>query len=202
MVGLLLLFAAIPDTIPVRAVPALPRAGQAAVLGEAAVSFGGGRARLWLVRAGDTVGLYVAVRDPEPSLADELVISLDPEGDAAAAPAHDDFQWQLRRVLDSSVVYRGRGGRWAPPRDDPDWRLGPEHSGGGWEVEAAETGDGWCVLLRLDPAWLAGAAFRRPRLAVRLYVGEPGGWYAWPPQGEGAHPTEVERAPSRWIPIG
>lgn len=191
-----------PDTLPVRPVPRLPLPGEVERLGPPAVRFGGDRVRLWLLRTGDTVALLAALRDPERSEADELVVSLDPAGDAADSPAHDDFQWRFRRMLDSSVVYRGRAGRWAPPRDDPDWRLGPEHAGGGWEVDAAETAEGWSLRLRLDPAWLAGEHGRRPRLAVRLYDGEPGGWYAWPRERAGAHPTEVERAPARWVPIG
>ena len=200
---LLLGSGAAAETLHVRPVPALPPAGEAvSALGEPAVSFADGRARAWLVRAGDTVGLYVAIRDPAPDPADELIVSLDVAGDAAAAPQHDDFQWQVRRTLDSSVVHRGRGGRWAPPRDDPDWRLGAERGGGGWEVAAAETAKGWTVLLRLHPAWLAGEGGRRPALALRIYDGNPAGWYAWPAERRGAHPTTVEGAPSEWVPIG
>ncbi|HEU5039183.1 MAG TPA: hypothetical protein VFT84_00075 [Gemmatimonadales bacterium] len=178
-----------------------PPAAAAASLGEAAVVIGGGRARIWLVRAGDTVAVYAAVRDEALSGADELVIGLDQAGDAASSPAHDDFQWRIRRVLDSSVVSRGREGRWAPPRDDPDWRLGAERSGGGWEVDAAEVVGGWCVVLRLHAAFFAGEAGRRPAMAFRVYDGEPGGWYAWPRERPGAHPSEVEHIPARWIPV-
>jgi hypothetical protein len=190
------------ETLHVRTAAALPPPGAAAgSLGEPALRFANGRVGVWLVRAGDTVGLYVTIHDPAASAADELVVSLDVAGDAASAPQHDDFQWQLRRMLDSSVVSRGRAGRWAPPRDDPDWRLGAEHAGGGWEVAAAETAAGWSVLLRLHPEWLLGEEGRRPRLALRIYDGDPGGWYAWPAERRGAHPTTVERAPSQWVPV-
>ncbi|HUF36308.1 MAG TPA: hypothetical protein VMN37_10185 [Gemmatimonadales bacterium] len=199
---LTLLSGAPAESLAVRSVEALPPPQIAGTLGEPALRFAGGRVAVWLVRAGDTVGLYVAIRDSTESPGDELVVSLDVAGDAAATPQHDDFQWRLRRMLDSSVVSRGRGGRWAPPLDDPEWRLGAEHGGGGWEVEAAPTPDGWAVLLRLHPAWLAGEGGRRPAMAFRVYDGGPGGWYTWPPPRRGAHPTEVERAPSRWIPVG
>jgi hypothetical protein len=202
LLWLLLCSGAPAETLQVRRAAALPAPGDAAeALGAPAVRFADGRARAWLVRVADTVGLYVAIRDSAVSAADELVVSLDVAGDAAGTPQHDDFQWQLLRTLDSSVVYRGRAGRWAPPRDDPDWRLGPEHGGGGWEVAAAESADGWTVLLRLHQAFLAGAGGRRPALALRIYDGEPGGWYAWPTQRHGAHPTTVERAPSEWMPV-
>jgi hypothetical protein len=191
------------ETLHVRPAAALPPPGRAAeALGDPQVRFADGRVRAWLVRVADTVGLYVAIADSGVSAADELVVSLDVAGDAAATPQHDDFQWQLRRTLDSSVVHRGRDGRWAPPRDDPDWRLGAERGGGGWEVAAAETADGWTVLLRLHPAFLAGEGGRRPALALRTYDGEPGGWYAWPAERRGAHPTTVERAPAEWLPVG
>lgn len=203
LLSLLLWTGVAAETLEVRPVAALPPVGGAAsALGPPAVIFAGGRARAWLVRRADTVGLYVAIRDSAPSPADELIVSLDVAGDAAAAPQHDDFQWQLRRNLDSSVVHRGRAGRWAPPRDDPDWRLGTERTGGGWEVAAAETGEGWTVLLRLHPAWLDGEGGRRPAIALRMYDGESGGWFAWPPERHGAHPTTVEQAPSQWVPIG
>lgn len=200
---MLALLSGVPaETLAVRRVEGLPLPRAAEALGEPALRFGGGRAMVWLVRAGDTVGLYVVIRDSTVSPGDELVVSIDVAGDGAATPQHDDFQWRLRRMLDSSVVSRGRAGRWAPPLDDPAWRLGADHAGGGWEVEAADRPDGWVVLLRLHPAWLAGENGRRPAMAFRVYDGGPGGWYAWPPPRREAHPTEVEQAPSRWSPVG
>jgi hypothetical protein len=128
-------------------------------------------------------------------------LSVDTRGDAAASPQHDDFQLYFRRVLDSSVVFRGRSGRWEPPRGDPDWRLGSDRTGGGWEVSARDSAKGWSLLLRLDPAWLQGAEERLPRLALRIYDNDPQGWFAWPrPQGA-APPSSVEQTPSLWAPI-
>ena len=188
-----------PDTLRVRPVPRLPRAAEApAALGEPAVRLGADRARLWLVRVADTVAIYAAIRDEERSADDELVVSLDQAGDAADTPQHDDFQWRLRRELDSSMVSRGRGNRWAPPRDDPEWRLGAERSGGGWEVDAVEVPGGWCLVLRLHAAFVEGESGRLPAIAFRVYDGAPDGWFAWPRERPGAHPTEVERAPVRW----
>ena len=198
MLALLLLTAdGPPDTLRVRSVDRLP-APMSDSLGEPTLRFGAGRARLWLLRDADTIAVYVAIRDSTHSLKDEIVVSLDMEGDAAPTPQHDDFQWRLRRGLDSTTVLRGRGGRWQPPKDDPDWRLGPERSGGGWSVAEAERDGEWWTALRLHAAMLAGGPAAGSRLAVRIYDGGPGGWYAWPREKTGAHPTSVEGAPSGW----
>ncbi|HYC33262.1 MAG TPA: hypothetical protein VEB59_13310 [Gemmatimonadales bacterium] len=188
------------ETLRLARAPGLPPPGAAVAgaLGRPAVRLAGDRARVWLVRVGDTVAVYALVRDPTLTPSDEIVVSVDPAGDAGPAPRHDDFQWRIRRSLDSSVVYRGREGRWAPPRDDPDWRLGAERGGGGWEVSAVETGDGWCLVLRLHAAFFEGEAGRRPRAAFRFYTGEPDGWFAWPGERSGAHPSAVEDAPDQW----
>ena len=94
-----------------------------------------GGMEIWVVRRGDTA--YVAARMTDSTFywGDDFVMSLDPLGDRTPGPGHDDTQWYLRRVLDSSVVNRGRHGRWMAPSDDPDWRLGKERSGDGWEVQ-------------------------------------------------------------------
>jgi hypothetical protein len=113
-----------------------------------------GQASVWLLRAADTAFVAVAVPDRSRSWADGVAVCFDITGDRAAAPAHDDFQWSLQRVLDSSVVYRGRAGRWEAPRGDPDWRLGAARAGGGWEVSGADDGTVWSFVLRLDPACL------------------------------------------------
>jgi hypothetical protein len=160
-----------------------------------------GTALVWLVRSGDTV--FVAARIPDSTAywGDDFVLSLDTRGDAAASPQHDDFQLYFRRVLDSSVVFRGRNGRWEPPRGDPDWRLGKERAGGGWEVSARDDSQAWSILVRLDPAWFAGEAGRLPRVAFRIYDDSPSGWFAWPrPQGA-APPSSVEQTPKLWAPI-
>jgi hypothetical protein len=160
-----------------------------------------GTALVWLLRAADTVVVAAQIPDSTPYWGDDFVLSVDTRGDAAASPQHDDFQLYFRRVLDSSVVFRGRSGRWEPPRGDPDWRLGSDRTGGGWEVSARDGAKGWSLLLRLDPAWLQGAEERLPRLALRIYDNDPQGWFAWPrPQGA-APPSSVEQTPSLWAPI-
>jgi hypothetical protein len=157
-----------------------------------------GTALVWLLRAADTVFIAASIPDSSPYWGDDFVLSLDTQGDGAPTPQHDDFQWYFRRVLDSSVVFRGRNGRWEPPRNDPDWRLGADRAGGGWEVSIHDDRDGWSLLLRLDPAWLKGAKGRLPRMAFRIYDDAPPGWYAWPPARGTAPPTTVERTPSLW----
>jgi hypothetical protein len=163
---------------------------------------GQGTAQIWLLRAADTVFIAVRIPDSTPYWGDDFVVSLDTSGDAAGQPQHDDFQLYFRRILDSSVVYRGRNGRWEPPRDDPDWRLGGERSGGGWEVSGLNERWGWTLLLRLDPAWLAPSSGRLPRIAFRIYDNDPGGWFSWPAAAGSQPATEVERTPSAWVPVG
>jgi hypothetical protein len=160
-----------------------------------------GIALIWLLRSADTVFVAASIPDSTPYWGDDFVLSLDTRGDAATHPQHDDFQWYFRRVLDSSVVFRGRNGRWEPPRDDPDWRVGRERSGGGWEVSGRNGPRGWGLLLRLDPAWFAGDDGALPRMAFRIYDDAPSGWFAWPlPRGT-APPTTVEQAPNHWAPV-
>jgi hypothetical protein len=160
-----------------------------------------GRTSVWLLRAADTVFIVARIPDRSASWADALAICFDVSGDRAGAPAHDDFQFLLRRALDSSVVYRGRGGRWEPPLDDPDWRLGPSHAGGGWEVSAMEDPSGWSVELRLDPAWLAGEGGRLPAVAFLVHDDDPNGWYGWPRRGMDGSVTALERTPGWWVPL-
>jgi hypothetical protein len=162
---------------------------------------GQGTARVWLVRARDTVFIAAMMPDSTPYWGDDFVVSLDPEGDGAAAPQHDDFQFYFRRVLDSSVVYRGRNGRWEPPRGDPDWRLGRERSGGGWEVSTRDASGQWSILLRLDPAWFAVQADRPTRMAFRIYDDAPGGWYSYPAARGNAPAARVEQSPALWAVV-
>jgi hypothetical protein len=180
--------------------PALGEAIDSAHLGPPQVRLrtGQGTAEIWLLRAADTFFVAASIPDSTPYWGDDFVLSLDTRGEGAPSPQHDDFQFDFRRVLDSSVVFRGRKGRWEPPRDDPDWRIGSERSGGGWEVRAWDGRGGWSLLLRLDPAWIAGENGRLPRLAFRIYDDAPPGWYAWPLAQEPAPPTTVERTPSLW----
>jgi len=207
MLGTLLaLVLAAADTIRVRTVefaPAADRLSDSVRWGAPQIRLPTGRgiASVWLLEAGASVYVVAHIPDSAPHWSDEFVVSLDTEGDRADTPQHDDFQWSFRRTLDSSVVYRGRGGRWAPPQGDPDWRLGADRAGGGWEVSAREDAKGWSLLLRLDPAWLEGAEGRVPRLAIRIYDNDPQGWFPWPlPRGT-PQPTSIERTPDLWVPI-
>jgi hypothetical protein len=161
----------------------------------------GGMTRVWLRR--DSSFVYLAATMPDPTFywGDDLVISLDVHGDRDPAPGHFDFQWYFRRVLDSSVVYRGEGGHWRAPQDDPDWRLGSAREGGGWEVRSVDTPDGWSIEVRFDPAYFVPPAGRSTGLAVRLYNDDPQEWVAWPSSASVRQPTEVERRPALWAVI-
>jgi hypothetical protein len=160
-----------------------------------------GTALVWLLRSRDTFFVAATIPDSTHYWGDDFVLSMDTRGNGGAAPQHDDFQWYLRRVVDSSVIFRGRNGRWEPPKADPDWRLGRERSGGGWEVSTRDAATGWSLLLRLDPAWLLGAEGRLPRIAFRIYDDDPHGWFAWPlPEGT-PQPSSVERTPDFWAAI-
>jgi hypothetical protein len=165
------------------------------------IATGQGTARVWLVRARDTVFIAAIIPDSTPYWGDDFVISIDIEGNGGSSPQHDDFQLYFRRVLDSSVVYRGRNGRWQPPRDDPDWRLGSSRVGGGWEVSTENSRIGWTLLLRLDPEWLSANGSSLPRIAFRIYDDAPGGWFPWPLPGSSAPPTSVEGIPETWVPV-
>jgi len=160
-----------------------------------------GSIRLWLLRDREAVYLAAAIPDPTFYWGDDVVISLDTEGDRAPGPMHDDFQWYLRRVLDSSVVFRGEAGKWRAPRDDPDWRLGAEREGGGWAVRSATDSAGWSLELRLDPAYFEAARGASPGLAVRVYDDDPHGWFTWPRPAGIKHPAEVEHRPALWVPV-
>ena len=168
---------------------------------QAEIATAQGRASVWLLRAADTVFLAARIPDRSQSWADAVSVGLDVAGDRAAAPAHDDFLFVLRRVLDSSVVFRGRGGRWQPPLDDPDWRLGSRHGGGGWEVSAASDPSGWSLVLRLDPAWLAGDAGRRPGIALVIHDNDPNGWFGWPPAERAGPPAALDLSPGKWVRV-
>ncbi|MFL5401767.1 MAG: hypothetical protein ACJ8BF_03010 [Gemmatimonadales bacterium] len=160
-----------------------------------------GSAPIWLLRASDTIFIAAGIPDTTPYWGDDFVLSLDTRGDGAPHPQHDDFQLYFRRVLDSSVVFRGQDGRWQPPRGDPDWRLGADRSGGGWEVSATSGPRGWSILVRLDPAWFAGEKGRLARIAFRIYGDSPSGWFSWPlPLGKAPART-VEETPAMWIPV-
>jgi hypothetical protein len=194
------------DTLRVRPI-AQPPAPNAVIdsttLGQPSLRIrtGQGWATVWVFQSTDTVFIAAAVPDTTPYWGDDFVVSLDTRGDGAPTVQHDDFQLDFRRVLDSSVVFRGRNGRWEPPRGDPDWRLGADRSGGGWEVRGAADARGWTLLLRLDPAWFAGETGLLARIAFRVYDDSPGGWFSWPVPAPGSPATMVEGTPSLWSPV-
>ncbi|MBA3893487.1 MAG: hypothetical protein H0X69_07295 [Gemmatimonadales bacterium] len=194
------------DTVAVRPVGSPPTlsAPNAASLGRPSIRIGTGQgvAEVWLLRTRDSAFVVARIPDSTDYWGDDLVISLDVSGNGGRVPDHDDFQWYFRRALDSSVIYRGRGGKWEAPRGDPDWRLGASREGGGWTVDARSDSAGWSLVLRLDPAWLEGEAGRRPRIAFRIYDDSPGGWFAWPRPPGGQHAARVEGVPDRWGSVG
>jgi len=194
------------DTLRLRAIPRPPAADgriDSAAWGppQLRIATAQGQASVWLLRTADTAFVAVAVPDRSRSWADAVAVCFDVTGDRAAAPAHDDFQWSLQRVLDSSVVYRGRAGRWEPPRDDPDWRLGAARAGGGWEVSGADDGMVWSLILRLDPAWLDGERGRRPAIGFQIHDNDPNRWYSWPLVTSPAGAKLLERTPALWVPL-
>jgi hypothetical protein len=158
----------------------------------------GGEVLVWLRSHGGQIYLAASMADSTWYWGDDLVISLDTRGDRAPGPQHDDFQWYFRRVLDSSVVFRGEAGKWRAPRDDPDWRLGHDREGGGWEVRSADGREGWSLELRLDAAYFGEAGAGHPGLAFRVYDDDPHGWHTWPSPVGTRQPTEVERRPDLW----
>jgi hypothetical protein len=187
------------DTLRVRDVVEVPRAERLDSVSwgppSLRVATSQGLASVWLLRAADTVFIVARVADRTPSFADFVAVCLDVGGDRSEAPGHDDFQLALHRTLDSSVVYRGRAGRWEAPLGDPDWRVGPVHQGGGWSATVADDGTAWTLVLKLDPAWLAGQDGRPAAIAFQLHDDDPNRWYGWPGTGDAA---TLDRAPSRW----
>ncbi len=160
-----------------------------------------GGVKIWAVRWGDTVFVAARITDSTFYWGDDLVISLDPLGDRTPGPGHDDTQWYLRRVLDSSVVSRGRHGRWMAPSDDPDWRLGAERSGDGWEVQGRSDAEGWSVELKLPLLWFADSTGRRAAIAFRNYDDSPHAWYSWPAPAPGERAIRVEMDPRQWAVV-
>jgi hypothetical protein len=206
MLSLLLLLHLQADTLRIRHVawPVPPAmAIDSARLGppQVRIRTGQGTASVWLLRTTDTVLVVASICDSTPYWGDDFVVSLDTRGDGGPAPGHDDFQLYFRRALDSSVVYRGRNGRWEPPRGDPDWRIGAERSGGGWEVSGRDDLKGWLLVLRLHPAWFAGNSGRLARIAFRIYDDSPGGWFSWPSPRGALPASSVEQSPEAWIQV-
>lgn len=194
---------ALGDTLRIRPLPTAPVFdGLVSEAEYGAPMFTLGSGEGWVVSSRDTVIIAVRFADSSYYWGDDLVVSLDVWGDRGAAPGHDDFQWYLRRTLDSSVVYRGEQGKWRAPRDDPDWRLGRDREGGGWEVRVASDSAGWSLELRLDAAFFREARpGTTPALAFRTYNDAPHGWSTWPARDGLRHPTELERRPEWWVPV-
>lgn len=167
----------------------------------ARISRPAGTVEIWLRSFEGKVYLAAHLPDSTFYWGDDLVISLDTRGDRATSPQHDDFQWYLRRTIDSSQVLRGNAGRWQPPRGDPDWVLGKEREGGGWEVRSAEDEKGWSLELKLDPQYFGEAGAGHPGIAFRVYDNDPHGWSIWPTPSGIRQPTEVERRPDLWAAV-
>jgi hypothetical protein len=196
----------LPDTLHVRSIAQAPPAdGSVDSLAWGApqvrIDTRQGSASVWLLRAHDTVFVAAVIPDRTRSWSDALAICFALSGGERSAPEHQDFQWSFQRTLDSSVVYRGRAGRWEPPLGDPDWRLAKAREGGGWEVSGSDGPRGWTVVLRLDPAWLEGERGHRPAIGLRIHDGDPNGWYSWPAPTTSAGGTLLERTPALWVPI-
>ena len=203
---LCLLSIAPPDTLriaPAARRPLLDGAADSLEYGAPSILIASARGavRVWLRRWHDTVYLAASIPDFTPSSRDAFAISLDRAGTRSAAPDHDDFQWDIRRVADSSVIYRGRDGRWQPPLDDPDWRLGAERSGGGWELATRNDAAGWSVEMRFDPAYFSGEGGRAPGIAFRIFDDDPSDWAVWPLAPELKHPSELEQRPALWAVV-
>ena len=169
------------DTIRIRPIdqpPAIQNAADLEALGAPARSTSAGLS-IWLL--GDTGSVYLVIRtvDSTPAWNDRLVVTLDTDGDRDRAPQHDDFEWDFHRIIDSSVIYRGRGGHWQPPRDDPDWRLGRAREGGGWTVREKEVLQGWLLIVKFDREYFRqGKA--APGLGVASYDESVRRWTTWP----------------------
>lgn len=158
---------------------------------------GRGTALVWLRQRGSSVVIAARIADTTRGWRDGLTVSLDPRGARDPGPDHGAIEWDLRRAADSSVVYRGRGGRWMPPGDDPDWRLGATRRGEGWALWTADDATGWSLELELDADWLAGDAGRLPTLAITVFDDSPMRWVSWPAPA-GVRPQSVERLPRLW----
>jgi len=207
MITTLVVLSLLADTLRVSSAATAPVFDGRATAGEwgtpsCLIQRPGGMVRLWLVRWEESVYLAAEIEDSTYYWGDDLVIGLDTQGDGSPAPDHDDFQWYLRRMIDSSVTYRGQGGKWQPPRDDPDWRLGKDREGGGWEVRTENRPTGWSVELKLDQAYFHEAKVGTlPRMAFRVFDDSPQGWYVWPQATGAAQSTMLERRPDWWAPV-
>ena len=162
------------------------------------IAVAGGVADLWVGQTDSAVFIAVRIPDGTPSWSDQLIIALDTEGDRSGTPDHDDFLWALDRVLDSSVVYRGKDGRWKPPRGDPDWRLGSDREGGGWSVSSNSDSTGWQVVIRLDREYFSLANGRGPGLEARIRDADARSSATWPSWQPLPQPATLDDRPGMW----
>jgi len=160
-----------------------------------------GRVCVWVLRWRHEVYLAALIEDATPYWGDDFVVSLDPLGDRSVAPDQDDRQWYFRRVLDSSVVFSGRGGRWRPPQDDPRWRLGGRRSARGWAVREVSDDARWSIVLKLDASYFTRSGQLHPCLALRTFDDSPAGWYTWPATPLGLGVRDLERRPDLWAVV-
>ena len=202
----LALLAALMDTVPLRALARTPDFDGVVAAGEYGVPTvtmpaGSDVVSVWLGRSGQWVYVAAVLPDSTPAWRDEFALLLDPIGDRTPAPGHDDSEWVIRRVVDSSEVLRGVHGRWQLPGDDPAWRLGAARGGEGWEVRATSTASGWQVELRIDAAWLAGTYGGTPAVAFRSYDESLRVWTGWPASVACPDGARLERAPGCWATV-
>ena len=152
------------------------------------------------VRLGHRDGaLFVGAEIPDSTLywGDDLVVALDPDGSAGAAPGAGDRLWIIRRAADSSVAVVAAGdGRWEPPGGART--IGATHYGAGWALATRDGGGRWVVELRID---VPAAASGTPRIAIRTFNDQPGpAWVTWPAPA-GVPAQRVERIPDHWAPL-
>jgi hypothetical protein len=194
------------DTVPLRDLPRAPTFDGTVGIAEygapaVALATRGGTVSIWLGRSGDWVYVAAVLPDSTASWRDEFALLLDPVGDRTPAPGHDDSEWVIRRVVDSSEVLRGVHGRWQLPGDDPSWRLGAARGGAGWEVRTTSSAAGWQVELRIEAAWLSGTYGGTPALAFRAYDESVRIWNGWPVSAACPDGAQLERLPPCWSAV-
>jgi hypothetical protein len=203
---MLVLLAAATDTVALGTLaraPAFDGVVGAAEYGApiASMPTSGGPVSVWMGRSGEWVYVAAVLPDSTPAWRDEFALLLDPIGDRTPAPGHDDSEWVIRRVVDSSEVLRGVHGSWQLPGNDPAWRLGAARGGEGWEVRATSSPAGWQVELRVVAAWLAGTSGGTPGVAFRSYDESERRWGGWPASDACPDGARLERQPGCWAVV-
>jgi hypothetical protein len=200
------LLALAADTVALRALPVAPVFDGVVDAMEygapiAELPGAGARVPVWMGRSGAWVYVAAVLPDSTPAWRDEFALLLDPIGDRTPGPGHDDSEWVIRRVVDSSEVLRGVHGAWQLPGNDPAWRLGTARGGEGWEVRATSSATGWQVELRIDAAWLAGTYGGVPGVAFRAYDESERRWRGWPASAPCPDGARLERQPACWAVV-